>query len=235
MLEALDADRGSEFAESLPVMRARATSLVRYGGFRSGLGRYNEAIASISHGIVMMRDVDATRELGLALNMLAAAHQMKGELPESRRLLEESPSTSERRTTSGALRCRSTISGCIFICAEKRKTPSGFAKKAGKCSGEIGDRRGNAFATYNLGMIAARNGDHERARRWYRESLTLRQDSHDQWGIAASRFSSARDPAPWGHPRNKSDVPEGTTDRLGQFGDTGCTGCAGRNVCLADR
>jgi hypothetical protein len=35
-------------------------------------------------------------------------------------------------------------------------------------------------------MIAARNGDHERARRWYRESLALRQDSHDQWGIAAS-------------------------------------------------
>ena len=50
----------------------------------------------------------------------------------------------------------------------------------------IGDRRGNAFATYNLGMIASRSGDHERARRFYRESLALRQDSHDQWGIAAS-------------------------------------------------
>ena len=62
VLEALDADGGSELVESRPVMRARATSLVRYGGFQSGLGRYNEGITSISHGIVMMRD--ARRDTG---------------------------------------------------------------------------------------------------------------------------------------------------------------------------
>ena len=83
---------------------------------------------------------------------------------------------------------------------DERGEAERFCEQSQAMSRKIGDRRGNAFATYNLGMIAARDGNHERARRLYWESLTLRQDSHDQWGTAASLIQLGTESAALGAP-----------------------------------
>jgi len=89
MLEALD--HGSEDEpQTTSLLLARAESLSRYGGFQSGLGRYDEAVAQLAQGVAQLRCLDATREVGLALNMLSAAHHLQGNSQESKRLLQES-------------------------------------------------------------------------------------------------------------------------------------------------
>jgi tetratricopeptide (TPR) repeat protein len=76
--------------------------------------------------------------------------------------------------------------GLVSHWLDERDAAERFCEQSRIMFRKIGDRRGNAFATFNLGMIAARDGHHERARRLYSESLALRQDSHDRWGTAIS-------------------------------------------------
>lgn len=185
MLEALG--QGSEDgSQTTGISLARAESLSRYGGFLSGLGRYDEAVAQLAQGVALLRSLEATRELGLALNMLSAAHHMKGEFQESKRLLQESLACYRQVDDQWGIAFSLNDLGLVSHVLDERGEAERFCEQSQAMFRKIGDRRGNAFATYNLGMIAARDGNHERARRLYWESLTLRQDSHDQWGTAAS-------------------------------------------------
>jgi len=165
---------------------AWANALCRAGGFQSGLGRYDEGIAMLEEGIAQLEEVGAARDLGLALNMLAAAKVMKGDLDDAREVLHRSLVQFSAVDDAWGIAYSLNDLGLTAhlmgddVDAERHCADSRTRLHA------IGDRRGSAFAAYNLGMIAARAGDHLRARRLYRESLALRQDSHDQWGTAAS-------------------------------------------------
>jgi predicted ATPase/DNA-binding SARP family transcriptional activator len=166
--------------------QVQAKSRARHGGFLSGLGQYDDGIDHISQGLAMLRDLDDRKEIGLSLNMLAAARRMKGDIAGSIRLLEES--LEHYRTVNDAWGIAFSMNdlGLMSHLLGENRDAAEYCGQSQVMFRKMGDRRGDAFATYNLGMIAASNGEHERARRLYQESLARRQDSHDQWGIAAS-------------------------------------------------
>ncbi len=199
MLEALD-QGGRNGTQNGHLGLARAESLSRYGGFQSGLGRYDEGVVRLSQSVTLFRRLDAPRELGLALNMLSAAHHMKGDLQESKRLLQESLACYRAVGDQWGIAFSLNDLGLVSHLLNERDEAERFCEQSRVMFQKIGDRRGNAFATYNLGMIAARDGNHERARRLYWESLTLRQDSHDQWGTAASLVQLGTESAALGAP-----------------------------------
>ena len=163
-----------------------ANSLVRYGGFQSGLGRYDHGIASIARGIALLRELDAQRELGLALNMLAAALRMKGEYEEARTLLQES--LDQFRTVGDTWGMAFSLNdlGSVSHTLQDSDEAYQFCDESRTIFRQVGDRRGQAFAASNLGMIASHGGDYERAKRLHREALSLRQQGDDRWGVADS-------------------------------------------------
>jgi predicted ATPase/DNA-binding SARP family transcriptional activator len=181
-------------------IQALATSLMRQGGFLSGVGRYDEGIALIERSLELLDAETQGSERGLALNMLAAAYKMKGNLGHSRELLEESlqvfQSVHDRWGTAFSLNDLGLISHLMKDEVEAET----FCEQGRAMFRSIGDRRGNAFATFNLGLIASSQGEHTRSQRLFRESLALRQDSHDQWGIAASLVQLAAEARNVGSP-----------------------------------
>jgi predicted ATPase/DNA-binding SARP family transcriptional activator len=182
-------------------MQALATSLMRQGGFLSGTGRYDDGIANIERALEMLDPASRGSERGLALNMLAAAYRMKGDLDRARTLLEESlqvfQSVHDRWGSAFSLNDLGLIAHLMHEEADAER----YCDQGRTMFRAIGERRGNAFATYNLGMIAASQGQHTRAQRLFRESLALRQDSHDQWGIAASLVQLAEEASIVGTPQ----------------------------------
>lgn len=199
MLEALEQGAG-DGPQTTETELARAKMLSRHGGFQSGLGRYDVAVAQLSRGAEFLRGLGATRELGLALNMLAAAHHVQGNSQESKHLLQESLACFHEVEDRWGIAFSLNDLGLVSHVLDERGEAERFCEESRRMFRKIGDRRGNAFATYNLGMIAARDGHRERARRLYWESLTLRQDSHDQWGIAASLIQLGTESATLGAP-----------------------------------
>lgn len=186
VLTALKAVPPTDASHARLLALARAKAFTRCGGFRSGLGRYDEALELIGRGNDMLRDLEERRELGLGLNMLAAAHQMKGELAVSRALFEESLSHFRHvRDTWGVAFSLNDL-GLLSWLLEENLDAERFCEESRTMFRAIGDLRGTAFADFNLGMIAERRGDFEQAKELYGESLSLREFSHDRWGIAAS-------------------------------------------------
>ena len=169
----------------------RARALTRSGGFQSGLGRYDEGVMQMQEGIALLRALEERRELGLALNMLAAAFHLKGEYAQSRALLEESLEHFRMVGDAWGVAFSLNDLGLVSHLLEENTDAERFCVESRSMFRTIGDRRGHAFAAYNLGMIAARGGDHERAKALYRESLSLREYSLDRWGIAASMVQLA--------------------------------------------
>ncbi len=183
------------------VDQALATSRMRQGGFLSGIGRYDDGIALIEQALGQLDPGSRGSERGLALNMLAAAYRLKGDLDRARTLLEESlqvfQSVHDRWGSAFSL----NDLGLIAHLLNNEEDAERFCEQGRTMFRAIGERRGNAFATFNLGMIAASQGQHTRAQRLFRESLALRQDSLDQWGIAASLVQLAEEAAIVGTPQ----------------------------------
>lgn len=185
-VEALEQDVAAEQRRSLPVRFALATSLVRCGGFQSGLGHYDRGITMLDRGITMLRGLEAQQELGVALNMLAAALRMKGAYLDARTSLEESlvrfRNVDNRWGVAFSLNDLGMIAHVLGHNTEAYRS----CAESRTMFRQIGDKRGHAFAAYNLGLIATRAGDYDRANRLHHESLTLRQQCDDRWGVAAS-------------------------------------------------
>ncbi len=199
VLDALNAHSAEEPLDP-EITLVRAQSLARYGGFQSGLGRYEAGVGLLTEGVAMLRELDATRELGLALNMLSAAHHMTGNLTESRRLLQESLACYREVDDQWGIAFSLNDLGLVSHLLDERGEAERSCAESQAMFRKIGDRRGAAFASFNLGMIAARDGNHERARRLYWESLTFRQDTHDAWGTAASLVQLGTESAVLGAP-----------------------------------
>jgi tetratricopeptide (TPR) repeat protein len=163
-------------------------ALIYKGGFESGIGLYDSAIALLRQGIDCLRPIVAGRIVGLALNMLAAALSMKGQYVEARASLEESlEQFGWMRDPWGTAFSLNDLGMMLHL---------RFHDDAGEHSCEqsrdifqrVGDNRGQALAVSNLALIAVDRGDYQRATRLHREALTLHEASDDQWGLAVSRI-----------------------------------------------
>ncbi len=166
--------------------RALAIARVYTGGFRSGLGQYHEGIRLLRAGIDDLRDRTTGRDLGLALNMLAAALNMKGRYEEVRDCLVESLAESERTGDKWTMAFALNDLGMLLHRHFGDEEGWRHCERSRAIFRQIGDARGQALAAHNLGIIALERGAHRRAMALHREAMTLRSESNDTWGVATS-------------------------------------------------
>lgn len=165
-------------------VRALATSLVRQGGFRNGLGHYAQARELLEAGIALLRQVGDQRELGLALNFLAAARHLAG--GEEEALLVESRDVLASVGDRWALGYTLSDLGMLALDRGDLDAAREACAQSRAIFAALGDRRGLAFACQHLGEIALAARDLDGARRLHAESLRLRRLADDQWGVIAS-------------------------------------------------
>lgn len=166
------------------VVHALATALVRQGGFRNGLGHYEQARERLEAGITLLRELGDARELGLALNFLAAAQHLAG--GEEEALLIESRELLTAVGDRWALGYTLSDLGIVALGRRDLDAARNACEQSRATFAALGDRRGLALACEHLGEIALAAGDLEGARRLHAESLRLRRLADDQWGVIAS-------------------------------------------------
>lgn len=156
------------------------------GGFRSGLGRYDEAIGLLTEGISLLREQTTGRITGLALNMLAAALSMKGQYTDARDRLQESLEEFDRLRDAWGKAFSLNDLGMVMHLHFHDETGEHYCEQSRTIFRQVGDHRGQAFAASCLGLIAMQREDYRRAKRLHHEALALREESDDRWGVAAS-------------------------------------------------
>jgi predicted ATPase/DNA-binding SARP family transcriptional activator len=186
MLDALERPPAGGAVPDPARQLARATAQIYAGGFKSGLGNYDDGVALLSDGVSCMQDLLRGRGIGLALNMLAAAHSMKGDYAHARDLLRESLEEFERIGDRWGMAFSLNDLGMVLHVRFGEEEGQDTCERSRNMFRQVGDGRGQAFAAYNLGVIATQRGEHHRAQRLHREALTLREESDDRWGVAAS-------------------------------------------------
>lgn len=169
------------------------------GGFRSGLGRYDDAIELLSDGVSLLRQHVNGRIPGLALNMLAAAMSMKGQYTEAREQLEESLEEFGRMRDAWGRAFTLNDLGMIAHMRFHDEAGEQYCEQSRSIFRHVGDSRGQAFAATNLGIMAMQHEDYGRARRLHIEALSLREESDDVWGVAASCIQLGRTSALMGN------------------------------------
>jgi predicted ATPase/DNA-binding SARP family transcriptional activator len=156
------------------------------GGFRSGLGQYDEAIALLTSGTDLLRDHVNGRVLGLALNMLATALLMKGRYDEAHDRLLESIEEFERLGDAWGQAFSLNDLGMVQHMYRNDDAGERSCERSRSMFRRVGDNRGQAFAATSLGRFAMMRGDYARARRLHHEALSLREEVEDAWGVASS-------------------------------------------------
>lgn len=163
-----------------------AKALTRQGGFKSGLGHYEPAIARIRAGIETLRHLDARRELALALNFLAAAIHLSGAGDDEQGLLEESLALFRAVDDPWGEAYALNDLAMLTHARGDIRAASEICRQSEALFHRIHDSRGLAFAAHHLGIFALAGGDLTAARAHHRRALALRRDSEDEWGVAAS-------------------------------------------------
>jgi tetratricopeptide (TPR) repeat protein len=140
----------------------------------------------LGRGIALCRRLGLSRELGFALNHLAATLHPLGAYAEEVRCLREgialSLAAGDRWTAAYSRNDLGMVTHLLGDDAEARR----LAAESLAIFENLGDRRGAAFALTTLGEVAAADGDLAEARRLHGESLALRRAIGDQWGAADS-------------------------------------------------
>jgi predicted ATPase/DNA-binding SARP family transcriptional activator len=180
--EAFEAVDDAPVADRLVLAKA----MTRQGGFKSGLGHYEPAIAHIRAGIETLRELDARRELALALNFLAAAIHLSGAEEDEQRLLEESLALF--RSVGDPWGEAYALNDLAMLTHSRGDTEaaSELCRQSEALFRSIQDSRGLAFAAHHLGIFALAAGDLTASRVHHRRALALRTESEDEWGVAAS-------------------------------------------------
>jgi predicted ATPase len=176
----------SECEDSTARTLTMANATMRFGGFQSGLGHYHEATESLANGASRLREFDAPRELGLALNMLAAVVLTTGDYQQSRSHLQESLELFRRIDDAWGIALSLNDLGLISLMVGAVDEAYASCEDSRARFRRMGDKRGQAFAASNLATIATERGDLSHARRMHHEALALRQESDDRWGVASS-------------------------------------------------
>lgn len=167
-------------------LRALATALVRQGGFRNGLGHYEQARERLEAGISLLRELGDARELGLALNFLAATRHLAGNDAEEEALLTESRDLLARVGDRWALGYTLSDLGVVALGRGSLAAARDYCEQSRAIFLSHGDRRGLAFACQHLGEIAQAASEPAEAQRLLAESLRLRRLADDQWGVISS-------------------------------------------------
>lgn len=165
---------------------ALGKALVCLGGWHMRMGEPEDVVALVRRSLVLLRPLNAQREIAFALNILAAAAHVRGLYADERRLLQESidlgQAAGDQWITSYSLNDLGLVALLL-----------GEADDARRLCGEslalfqtIGDPRGQAFALKNLGLIAGQLGDLAEAERLLRQSLALWRAQGHLWGTATT-------------------------------------------------
>jgi predicted ATPase len=148
------------------------------------LGSYEDGRDRLQAGIALLRPLDAKRELGLALNLLASAIRPTGDTGQERALLEESISLFQEMEDSWGCGYSLNDLGMVAHLQGDDKEAVDLCRESLMIFDQLGDLRGRAFAQGNLGVIATELGNLEDAAAKHEESLALRQSMGDEWGSA---------------------------------------------------
>lgn len=148
------------------------------------LGSSEDGRDRLQTGIALLRPLDAKRELGLALNLLASAIRPTGDTGQERALLEESISLFQEMEDSWGCGYSLNDLGMVAHLQGDDKEAVDLCRESLMIFDKLGDLRGRAFAQGNLGVIATELGHLEDAAAKHEESLALRQSMGDEWGSA---------------------------------------------------
>lgn len=192
MLQALEAGELTAARLAREQEVAVATAKIFCGGFRSGLGRYDEAVALLEAGIPVLRDAGKGQLAGLGLNMLAAALTLSGDDQAARACLQDSLAQFREIGDAWGEAYSLTDLGTILVNAFHDDAGKALCEEGRLAFRKLGDRRGQAFAASSLGQVALAHGDHRRALRLHHEALGLREKIDDRWGVATSRVQIGR-------------------------------------------
>lgn len=183
---ALEVPSGAARRGDAPRELALGMALARHASYQFRLGAYARARVDLERSVALFRRLDVPRELGFALNFLAATVHLTGDPHEERRLLEESVALLRR---AGDRWCAAYSLNDLALLTHLLGDLGGaqqLARESLTIFEEFGDRRGIGFAFNTFGEIAAHRGDYCEAARFHRESLALRLTIGDYWGIAYS-------------------------------------------------
>lgn len=183
---ALEAAASTATAVDTPREVALGMALARQASYQFRLGAYGPARALLARSVALFRRLDAPRELGFALNFLAATTHLEGNYAEEQRLLQESLALLWAAGDHWCAAYSLNDLGLVTHLVGDNAGAQRLARESIAIFEEFGDRRGIAFALNTLGEVAAARGDHTEAELLHRESLTLRRATSDCWGIAHS-------------------------------------------------
>ena len=167
---------------------ALALARMYTAGFRSGLGRYDEAIAMLEVALPVLRDHYERSPLGLGLNMLAAALVLKGEHMAAQERLRESLAVFRESGDDWGTAFSLNDLGMVLYRHFQDDDGERFCAESREIFRRLGDRRGQAFAASNLARAAMERAEYPRALRLHREALALREEVDDRWGVAMSQM-----------------------------------------------
>lgn len=182
----LEATANTATAVGTPREVALGMALARQASYQFRLGAYRSARALLERSVALFRRLDAPRELGFSLNLLAATTHLEGDYAEEQRLLRESLAL---LSAAGDRWCAAYSLNDLGLVTHLLGDTDGAQRLAWESRAifeEFGDRRGIAFALNTLGEIAAHRGNYTEAELLHRESLALRRAINDCWGIAYS-------------------------------------------------
>lgn len=170
---------------------ALGMALLRQGSFCTRLGSHDQAIHQLQRSIALLRPLNAKREIGLALNLLAAATRPTGNTGQERELLEESIKLFEESEDHWGRGYSLNDLGMVAHLTGDNDEAARLCHASLAIFDQLGDLRGRAFALDNLGVIATALGNLEDAAFKHAESLALRQSLRDEWGSASALVHQA--------------------------------------------
>ena len=165
---------------------ALGMALARQASYQFRLGAYARARTLLDRSVGLFRRLGVRRELGFALNFLAATAHLEGDLVVERRALEESIALLDAAGDRWCAAYSRNDLGLATLMLGDADKASRLLRESLTVFEECGDRRGIAFAINNLGELAAHRGDYAGAERLHRASLALRRAADDAWGVAYS-------------------------------------------------
>jgi tetratricopeptide (TPR) repeat protein len=158
--------------------------LMHQGTYYIRLGAYEQVRKLEQRSITLLRRLNAQREVGLALNFLAAATHLLGSYDEEQQLLQESITLAQAAGDRWLAAYSLNDLGMVtYVLGDPAKAQQ-LSRESLAIFHAIDDQRGMAFALDNLGAVAQHLGNYKEAERLYRESLALRRANGDQWGVA---------------------------------------------------
>src|SRR5207237_737647 len=162
----------------------RARVLFAAGVLAGAEGGYAAVWGLLEESLDIVRELNDSRGVGIALNALAVHARDRGDLAASRSLFEESLAL--WRSLGDAVvvaRSLSNLANVVKLQGDYELARSLYEECLSTFR-ELGDRTGIAWSLNYEGDVAHEQGDNAGARALYEQSLTVFKELGDKWGIA---------------------------------------------------